>query len=99
MIVPAMNGFRAGNLRVLAVTGPDRLVGGPELPTAVCWQPWLPIYIGSPISVSTSQPSRGIIPMSKHPIAFALPAMLLAGVIAVGHAAAQSPAGAFAGKT
>jgi hypothetical protein len=37
--------------------------------------------------------------MSKHPIAFALPAVLLAGVIAVGHAAAQSPAGAFAGKT
>jgi tripartite-type tricarboxylate transporter receptor subunit TctC len=26
---------RAGNLRVLAVTGPDRLVGGLELPTAV----------------------------------------------------------------
>jgi tripartite-type tricarboxylate transporter receptor subunit TctC len=26
---------RAGDLRVLAVTGPDRLVGGPELPTAV----------------------------------------------------------------
>src|SRR5271169_503521 len=37
--------------------------------------------------------------MSKHPIAFALPAVLLAGVIAVGHAAAQSPPGAFAGKT
>ena len=37
--------------------------------------------------------------MSKHPIAFAMPAVLLAGVIAVGHAAAQSPAGAFAGKT
>ena len=26
---------RAGNLTVLAVTGPDRLVGGPKLPTAV----------------------------------------------------------------
>jgi tripartite-type tricarboxylate transporter receptor subunit TctC len=37
--------------------------------------------------------------VSKHTIAFALPAVLLAGVIAVGHAAAQSPAGAFAGKT
>src|SRR5580704_5376574 len=37
--------------------------------------------------------------MSKHPIAFALLAALLAGVIAVGHAAAQSPPGAFAGKT
>ena len=37
--------------------------------------------------------------MRKHPIAFTLPAALLAGVIAVGHAAAQSPAGVFAGKT
>jgi hypothetical protein len=39
MTVPAMNGLRAGNLGVLAVAGPDHLVGGPELPTAVCWQP------------------------------------------------------------
>jgi len=40
MIVPAMNGsvlelHRAGKLRVLAVTSPDRLVGAPDLPTAV----------------------------------------------------------------
>ena len=39
MIVPAMNGsvlelHRAGKLRVLAVTSPDRLVGAPDLPTA-----------------------------------------------------------------
>jgi tripartite-type tricarboxylate transporter receptor subunit TctC len=37
--------------------------------------------------------------MTKHAIAFTLPAGLLAAVIAVGHAAAQSPAGVFAGKT
>ena len=37
--------------------------------------------------------------MSKHPIAFTLPAALLAAFIAVWPAAAQSPAGVFAGKT
>jgi tripartite-type tricarboxylate transporter receptor subunit TctC len=39
MIIPSMNGsvlelHRAGKLRVLAVTSPDRLVGAPDLPTA-----------------------------------------------------------------
>ena len=37
--------------------------------------------------------------MRKHPIAFTQPAALLAAFIAVWPAAAQSPAGAFAGKT
>jgi tripartite-type tricarboxylate transporter receptor subunit TctC len=37
--------------------------------------------------------------MRKHPIAFTLPAALLAAFIAVWPAAAQSPAGVFAGKT
>ena len=37
--------------------------------------------------------------MSKHPISFALPAGLLAALIAIGHAAAQTPTGVFAGKT
>jgi tripartite-type tricarboxylate transporter receptor subunit TctC len=40
MVVPSMNGsvaelHRAGKLRVLAVTSPDRLIGAPDLPTAV----------------------------------------------------------------
>src|SRR6195256_1735708 len=37
--------------------------------------------------------------MSKHPVPFALPAGLLAAFVAIGHAPAQSPTGAFAGKT
>ena len=37
--------------------------------------------------------------MSKHTISFALPAGLLAALIAIGHAAAQTPTGVFAGKT
>jgi len=37
--------------------------------------------------------------MSNHPIAFTLPAALLAVFMAVGPAAAQAPAGVFAGKT
>jgi hypothetical protein len=37
--------------------------------------------------------------MNKHAIAFTLSTGLLAAVIAVGHAAAQPPAGVFAGKT
>jgi tripartite-type tricarboxylate transporter receptor subunit TctC len=40
MAVPAMNGqvlelHRAGKLRILAVTNPERLTGAPEIPTAV----------------------------------------------------------------
>jgi tripartite-type tricarboxylate transporter receptor subunit TctC len=40
MAIPSMNGqvlelHRSGKLRVLAVTSPDRLVGAPEIPTAV----------------------------------------------------------------
>jgi hypothetical protein len=47
----------------------------------------------------TDVPSLGIVPMSKHRISVALPVGLLAVLIAIGHAAAQTPTGVFAGKT